>query len=254
MGVTRSLSHVWRCHCHTCDSDNVTCVTLSLSQVWHGHCHTSHVVWHCHCHMCDTVTVTRVTVTMSWVWHGHCHRCDVGSVFTEGGHVRTSVCTDGQWQPASVAACLGNQLAHLILAKHPYVLLIACSPPQNGPFAWGSEPLSNASFLGLTWVHRSNGISIGSVVFAGLTTVTERSTDRQIALLPDTISGHFYVCTTAMQRKMGHRTSSMGGGQTRTSDGSPSNKANHFCIFMTVHLQLWDIVLTDTKNKRKTVK
>jgi len=29
-------------------------------------------------------------------------------VFTEGGRVRTAVCTDGQWKPASVADCRGH--------------------------------------------------------------------------------------------------------------------------------------------------
>jgi len=36
---------------------------------------------------------------------------------------------------------------------------------------------SNACFLGRTRLHNPNGISIGSAVFAGLTTVSGRSTD-----------------------------------------------------------------------------
>jgi len=38
-------------------------------------------------------------------------------------------------------------------------------------------------FLEPTIVHNSNGISIGRAVFAGLTTVTDRQTDRQTTLL-----------------------------------------------------------------------
>ena len=43
----------------------------------------------------------------------------------------------------------------------------------------GSGPPSNTWFLGPTRVHNPNGISIGSAVFAGLTSVTDRPTDRQ---------------------------------------------------------------------------
>ena len=48
---------------------------------------------------------------------------------------------------------------------------------QNFPFAWGIGTPSNAWLLGPARVHNSNGMSIGSAVFAGLTTVTERQTD-----------------------------------------------------------------------------
>jgi len=50
--------------------------------------------------------------------------------------------------------------------------------PQNCPFAWGSRPPSNTTwFLGPTWVHNPNNISIGSAVFAGLTIMTDRQTN-----------------------------------------------------------------------------
>jgi len=47
---------------------------------------------------------------------------------------------------------------------------------------------SNTCFLGPTRVHNPNGISIGSSIFAGLTSVTDRPTDgptadRQTTLL-----------------------------------------------------------------------
>jgi len=44
-------------------------------------------------------------------------------------------------------------------------------------------PPSNTCFLGLIRVHTPNGISIGSAVFAGLTIVRDRQTDRQTTLL-----------------------------------------------------------------------
>ena len=57
---------------------------------------------------------------------------------------------------------------------HVHVL---CS--NNCPFASGIWAPCNTYFLGLTRVHNPNGISIGSAVVAGLTTVTDRQTDRQ---------------------------------------------------------------------------
>jgi len=53
------------------------------------------------------------------------------------------------------------------------------SPPQNCPSHGGSGSLSNTWFLGPTWPHNPNGILMGSTVFAWLTTVTVRLTDRQ---------------------------------------------------------------------------
>ena len=43
----------------------------------------------------------------------------------------------------------------------------------------GSGPPSNTRFPGLTQVLNPNAISIGSAVFAGLTSVTDRQTDTQ---------------------------------------------------------------------------
>ena len=50
--------------------------------------------------------------------------------------------------------------------------------PQNCPSHGGSGPLSNTWFPGSIRVLNLNGISIGSAVFAGLTSVTDRPTDR----------------------------------------------------------------------------
>ena len=58
-------------------------------------------------------------------------------------------------------------------------------PPSKLPLAMGgSGPHSNTWFPGPTQVLNPNGISIGSAVFAGLTSVTDRPvTDRQTTLL-----------------------------------------------------------------------
>jgi len=58
----------------------------------------------------------------------------------------------------------------------------------------GSEPPSNTWSLGPTQVLNPNGISIGSAVFAGLTSVTDRQTDHATRSL--TID-RIYVCTVA---------------------------------------------------------
>ena len=44
---------------------------------------------------------------------------------------------------------------------------------------WSVPHLINGSFLGPTLLHNTNGILIGSAIFAGLTTATDRQTDRQ---------------------------------------------------------------------------
>jgi len=36
----------------------------------------------------------------------------MSGVFTEGGTVRTSVCTDGNWLPDSVPGCRGNHAVY----------------------------------------------------------------------------------------------------------------------------------------------
>jgi len=52
-------------------------------------------------------------------------------------------------------------------------------PLKIAPSDGGTGPPSNTSFLGPIRVHDPNGISIGSAIFAGLTTVTDRQTDRR---------------------------------------------------------------------------
>jgi len=52
------------------------------------------------------------------------------------------------------------------------------SPIKIAPFHGGSGPPSNTRFSGPTRVLNPNSITIGSTVFAGLTSVTDRPTDR----------------------------------------------------------------------------
>ena len=52
-------------------------------------------------------------------------------------------------------------------------------PLKSAPSRGGSGPPSKSYFLVPSRVHIPNGISIGYAVFAGLTVVTDRETDRQ---------------------------------------------------------------------------
>ena len=67
---------------------------------------------------------------------------------------------------------------------------------RHTPSHGGSEPLFNTCFLGPVRGHNPNSISIGSAVFAGLTTVTDRPTDHTTRSV--TI-GRLCVHSTTMQ-------------------------------------------------------
>ena len=82
-------------------------------------------------------------------------------------------------------------------------------PRQNCPFQRGDWTPSNTWFLRPTQVLKPNSISIGSVVFAGLTTVTDRPTykykpiDRQTDHATQSVTiCHMYIRSTAMQPKV----------------------------------------------------
>ena len=67
--------------------------------------------------------------------------------------------------------------------KSLYFTMIRPFPPQNCPFPWGIWTPSNTWFPRPTEVLNPNSISIGSAVFAGLTSVISRPTDQQTTLL-----------------------------------------------------------------------
>jgi len=52
------------------------------------------------------------------------------------------------------------------------------NPPQECPFPWGIRTPSKTQFIGPTRVHISNSISIGSAVFAQLTTESRYTSQR----------------------------------------------------------------------------
>ena len=70
---------------------------------------------------------------------------------------------------------LSRFLAQLT-AESGHTLQWAAPSPLNCPFPCGILTPSNTWFLGPTRVLNPNGISIGSAVFPGLTTVTDRQT------------------------------------------------------------------------------
>jgi len=65
-----------------------------------------------------------------------------------------------------------------LTAECPYTLQLAVPSPSKLPISMGIWTPSNTWFLGSTRVLYPNGITIGLAVFAGLTTVTDRQTDR----------------------------------------------------------------------------
>jgi len=65
-----------------------------------------------------------------------------------------------------------------IMAECPYTLQWAALRPQNCPFPWVDVDPLLIMFFRPTRVLNPNDISIGSAVFAGLTTVTGISTER----------------------------------------------------------------------------
>jgi len=82
------------------------------------------------------------------------------------------------WMPVwGVALCDASQGPYILYNGGP-PFRPSRPPLQNCSFPWGiwTPPNSNTWFLGPARAHNPNGTSIGSFVFAGFTTVTERQT------------------------------------------------------------------------------
>jgi len=108
---------------------------------------------------------------------------------------------DSAWQiELAVRQLLGARIVYRIVSYGVHnsngKSIGSAAPPQptaEGPRATlshniapsqgGYGPLSNSGFLGPTRVLNPNGLSIGSAVFAGLTSLTDRQTNRQTTLL-----------------------------------------------------------------------
>jgi len=88
-------------------------------------------------------------------------------------------------------------------AESPYTLQWDAPPPLKiAPSHGGIWTPSNTWFLGLTRVLKPNGISIGAAVFAWLTSVTDRQTDRPTDHATRSVTvGRIYVHSTAMWPK-----------------------------------------------------
>ena len=75
---------------------------------------------------------------------------------------------------------IGSAVFAQMTAECPYTLQWgAPSPLKIAPSHGGPGPQSNIWFLGPSQVLNPNGIWIGAAVFAGLTSETDRPTDRQ---------------------------------------------------------------------------
>jgi len=97
---------------------------------------------------------------------------------------------------------IGLAISAQMTAESPYTLQWdAPLPPQNCPFPWGIWTPSTW-FSGLTRVLDPNVISIGAAVFARLTSVTDRQTERPTDHATRSVTiGCIYVRSTAMQPK-----------------------------------------------------
>jgi len=87
--------------------------------------------------------------------------------------------------------------------EYPHTLQWDALSPKKLPLPMGrSGHPSNTWFPGPTGVLNPNSISIGSVVFAGLTSVTDRQTDRPTDHTTQSVTtGHIYIGSTAMRPK-----------------------------------------------------
>jgi len=73
---------------------------------------------------------------------------------------------------------IGSAVFAQMTAEFPCTLQWDAPFPKIAPSHRGIWTPSNTWFLGPTWVLDPNGVSIGSAVFAWLTSVTDRETDR----------------------------------------------------------------------------
>ena len=124
----------------------------------------------------------------------------VQSYLAGGANVNPHLTYASLDKPQSISKWHFDRFSHFCTAhgrESLYFTMGRPCPHQNCPFTWGSGLPSNTWFLGPAGVHNPNGISIGSVVVAGLTITTDRQTD--YATLVTT--GHIYIHTTAMQPK-----------------------------------------------------
>jgi len=99
---------------------------------------------------------------------------------------------------------IGSAVFSGLTAERPYTLQWAATFPQIAPSHVGIWTPCNIWFFEPTGVHYSNGISVCSVGFAGLTTVTDRLTDRQTDqptnhAIRYVRIGRMYVHSTAMR-------------------------------------------------------
>jgi len=93
-----------------------------------------------------------------------------------------SICTHlihGSLAPPDSASETASQSFSDFCIAHGRASQWAAHSPQNCPFPWGIWTASNIWFLGPIRALNPNGISIGLAVFAGLTSVTDRQTDRR---------------------------------------------------------------------------
>ena len=86
------------------------------------------------------------------------------------------------------------QKSHYILCSRVLMLFNGREITEIASFCEKSQFPSNTQLLGPPWIHITNGISIGSSVFAQLTVVTNRSTHKQTMEHRDRCNNKPYLC------------------------------------------------------------
>jgi len=145
----------------------------------------------CTCHMAKTIELVLPSANPSPQLKGQidwfsCFCTAHGRYFTMGApfHGRSALPSNAWFTGTNPAnnpngISIGSAVFAQMVAECPYTLQWEAPSPSKLPLSTGDLDANlDAWFLGPTWVLNSNSISIGSAVFAGLTSVTDRPTDQ----------------------------------------------------------------------------
>jgi len=127
-------------------------------------------------------------------------------------------------------------------------------PLKIAPSHGGSEPSSNRWSPGPTQILNPNGILIGSAIFAGLTSLTDRPTEGQTDHATRSLTiGRIYVRSTAMRPKsvqLTELTNDTTNAVARNSDGVRHNRRLIHDHFPDHQLRLMYSILCAANNHR----
>jgi len=127
---------------------------------------------------------------------------DGSVILSTGTNVHLHVIHASLSQPKSIPQMTSGSFQPFLCNSWQTVLIYYSGPPpfpQNCAFhGWILTP-SSTWFLGPTWIHNPNSISVGSAIFAGLTIVTDRPDRQTDHTTPSVTIGRIYICSTVMR-------------------------------------------------------